>query len=309
METQRYQKLEAFFGNLSKEMWQRLGYVKESYKSRGALGPIRFGEETITDLMMMSLYQEGFNVVIFEQTSRADESVSGTDFEFWLGSDQKGWFRFAIQAKKLDLKTGRYTHLWHENRRGEQIKLLEHYARVNKAASLYCLYNYTEEVGEVGHWNRCQRYPDVEELGCTVTSSSNIQEAIDTRGAKNFRSIHRKEDSMPLGCLISCTGVASSLEAMSEGVLPAGSSDASPLFDPASCYHQELPRTLRPDGSTVIGENRSGGTLAHVRVSLDQSLVSHLDQGTLDVRQLPLEGYEGGAGIPKVAVTLASQSN
>ena len=303
---QKYQRLRTFYESLSRETWERLGYVKESYTTRGTLGPVRLGEETITDLMMMALYQEGFNVALFEQTSRASESVSGTDFEFWIGSDSAGWFRFAIQAKKLDLKTGRYAHLWHENQHGEQIDLLEHYARVNKAAPLYCLYNYTEDVDDVGHWRRCQRSIDMEDLGCTVTPTSNIREAIDKWGAKNFQSIHRKEDSMPLACLVTCTMLESSLEALWEGTQPGGQSEASRLFDPESCYHRELPGTLRPYGDAVIGESRSGGTLLSIQVSSDRPRAIRLAQETLDFRREQIDGYADGLGLPKAAAVLPS---
>ena len=52
--------------------------------------------------------------------------------------------RFAIQAKKLDLRTDRYSSFTQGNTNGPQIKLLEEYARLNRAAPLYCLYNHTD---------------------------------------------------------------------------------------------------------------------------------------------------------------------
>ena len=68
----------------------------------------------------------------------------GTDFELWLGSELLGWFRFAIQAKKLDLRTDKYASLAQRNVNGPQIDLLEQYARRKGAAALYCLYNQTD---------------------------------------------------------------------------------------------------------------------------------------------------------------------
>ena len=67
-----------------------MGYVRDSYKTRGVLGPVRFGEETITDLLMMDLYVQGSTLAHFEQTSKPDEAMWGTDFELWLGSERKG---------------------------------------------------------------------------------------------------------------------------------------------------------------------------------------------------------------------------
>ena len=111
MARRTFSELGTLFANQSTSIWQRLGYVRESYTSRGVLGPVRFGEETITDLLMMDLYLQGSTLAHFQQTSKPDEAMWGTDFELWLGSEGKGWFRFAIQAKKLDLRTNRYSSL------------------------------------------------------------------------------------------------------------------------------------------------------------------------------------------------------
>ena len=104
MSIQPFNGLDELFANQSKDIWQRLGYVRDSFKSRGALGPVRFGEETITDFLMMELYVQGSMLAHFKQTSKPDEAMWGTDFELWIGSEQLGWFRLAIQAKKLDFE-------------------------------------------------------------------------------------------------------------------------------------------------------------------------------------------------------------
>ena len=84
-EMRSFSELEDLFSNQSTVLWERLGYVRESIKSRGVLGPVRFGEETITDLLMMDFYLQGSTVALFKQTSKPNESMSGTDFELWLG--------------------------------------------------------------------------------------------------------------------------------------------------------------------------------------------------------------------------------
>lgn len=121
MSIRSFSELGELFSNQSTSLWERLGYVRESIKSRGVLGPVRFGEETITDLLMMDLFIQGSTVALFRQTSKPDEAMWGTDFELWLGSDRLGWFRFAIQAKKLDLRTDRYASLTQSNVNGPQI--------------------------------------------------------------------------------------------------------------------------------------------------------------------------------------------
>ena len=261
-----FNQLGEIFGNQARDTWQRLGFVKDSFQNRGVLGQIRFGEETITDLMLMDLYVKGSTVILFKQTSKPAESVSGTDFELWLGTDQLGWYRFAIQAKKLDLRTDRYSTLPQNNSNGLQIDLLEQFANAKGAAPLYCLYNYTDNAKVSQHWHCCNAYPnlmDLRELGCSVTPSSTIRKAISNWGTKNFRYIHRMPNTLPWRCLVSCPKVWGSLSAISGRAEPIRLSDVSPLFQPSSCYHQALPTILRRDSgrATVIRESKAGGSL------------------------------------------------
>lgn len=63
---------------LARETWHRL-------QNAGDLS-IRFGEETITDLLLLDLRRMKPLTAEVIQTSKSQESVSGTDFEWWLGS-------------------------------------------------------------------------------------------------------------------------------------------------------------------------------------------------------------------------------
>lgn len=304
-----FDKLGAIFANQSEVTWDRLGYIKETITNRGVLGQVRFGEETITDLMMLDLYLQGSTVALFEQTSRPDESVWGTDFELWLGSDQLGWFRFAIQAKKLDLRTDRYSSLTQGNTHGMQIDLLERYAQRNRAAPLYCLYNYTDRANEVKHWHCCNASPNLKELGCTVTPLSNIREAVSRWGAKNFQSIHCKRNTLPWRCLVSCPKVWLSLLTMSSEANLAQPSELSPLFEPMSCYHPTMPLLLRRDsGAAIIRENENGGLLMSIRVDEAQELANDLDRITPPIRGEFSERYRPEARVPKSAAVIQVQT-
>ena len=125
MTQQSLQNLGQRFENHSISTWERLGYAYRSIMDPGQSAPLQFGEETITNIFMMDLYVQGSTVALFEQTSKKKESRSGTDFELWVGSRRLGWFRFAVQAKKLNLRTGRYDALNHKNSIGWQPELLE----------------------------------------------------------------------------------------------------------------------------------------------------------------------------------------
>ena len=309
MSTLKFTDLHTMFSDQSRDIWQRLSYVKESYKVRGLLGPVRFGEETITDLIMMNLYIKGSTLVHFMQTAKPDEAKWGTDFELWLGSDQLGWFRFAIQAKKLTLTNDRYSSLTQSNANGDQIDLLEKYARLNCAAPLYCLYNYTECADEYQHYHCGDGQLELKELGCTVTPSSNIRMAIDTWGAKNFDAIHSQKNTLPWRCLVSCPLIQHSLAALAAKVTDAPVLDAFPLFDPRSCYHRVLPTDLRRDDSGVnLREGQGRGALKSIRLDAERDLLLPEAQVDQPIRSDFRERYHPDGGVPKAAAILSVEA-
>ena len=59
MSMQPFSELGALFAKQSTEIWERLGYVIDSFNTRGISGLVRLGEETITDLLVMDLYDQG----------------------------------------------------------------------------------------------------------------------------------------------------------------------------------------------------------------------------------------------------------
>ena len=252
--------------------WERLGYVKESQMLFGGRRSIRFGEETITDLMMMDLYLLGSDVFRFVQTPKAIEAKSGTDMELWLGSHSTGWFCFAIQAKRLELRSERYSSLGQANSNGKQIDLLETYAQRKQASALYCLYNYADhsEVDKTTHC--CDGTVEQKELGCTVTPLSNIREAINKKGARNFTDIHKKANTRPLRCLVACPNVQNVLANMQSTAPAHQALGHRPLFDYYSCYHAQLPSVLRREEYVPTKENENGGALVPLRLTGSQGL-------------------------------------
>ena len=95
--------LDVLLRTLAEDTWELLREAN--------LLSVRFGEETITDTLMLELRRKGF--ALFKQTSLRDEAKYGTDFECWVGSDSTGWVGYAVQAKKLDFRTGTYRNLGH----------------------------------------------------------------------------------------------------------------------------------------------------------------------------------------------------
>ena len=58
---------------LSRDIWERLRDVCGMPSARS----IRFGEETITDLLMLDLYRQNFTRARFTQTPKLEEATKG----------------------------------------------------------------------------------------------------------------------------------------------------------------------------------------------------------------------------------------
>jgi hypothetical protein len=169
---------------------------------------VRFGEETITDIVLLDMKRKNPAQISVIQTPKLDESLKGTDWEWWIGSDRIGWLRYAVQAKRLHLPSKRYTSLTHVVGGQLQIDILNNYASANEAIPLYCFYNFVEGNLARGAWNCCQSFEEAQ-LGCTVIPSFVVRRAIEQHGAKNFSWIHSHQQSIPWRCLSMCPRIQS----------------------------------------------------------------------------------------------------
>ena len=139
-----------FFSLLDWMLFKLAGDTWENLREARKLS-VRFGEETITDLLMLELRRTGFWT--FKQTPLAKEPTKGTDFECWIGRPGISWTGFAVQAKKLirhkdSSKIDSYDSLPHKVGKAKtpQVDILKGYAAQQKISPRYCLYNYSETV-------------------------------------------------------------------------------------------------------------------------------------------------------------------
>ena len=267
-------RLQRSLENLSEDTWERLRNVKALSIFRGN----RFGEETITDIAMLDLNRQGFKRSIFVQTTKAEEALSGTDFECWLRLSDKRWMRLAIQAKRLNLYTTRYDDLGYKVAGIRQIDLLERYALHHGAVPLYCLYNYFDKVNPRSHWQCCQEPFRLDQLGCTVTPSSNVRQSLWSRGKRKFDPLHRLPNTIPWRCLAICPKIESVL---SSGYLAPSIDewqDEQDWFPVEPRIYHEVPAILR----------------RALQDSQDQD-----ERRAISSEELDSEQYERSVGIPK----------
>lgn len=163
---------------------------------------ISFGEDAITSINLLALKNAYFTNLAIADT-RAEENIKGCDFEFWIGGYSIGWYRFAIQAKKITVSSERYQSLNHKVSGTPQINILETYATANGAIPLYCLFNFSKKIKTSA--TACQNFKDIKELGCSITPLSTTKLALKTRGAKTFEWFHSRKETLPWSCLVRCS--------------------------------------------------------------------------------------------------------
>ncbi len=195
--------IEKLFENLSIEIWNR---IRDTYKAS-----IRQGEETITDIILLEILRLKSSNVQVIQTPKIKEKEKGTDWEWWIGSKNEGYLRYAIQSKKIDPESRNYKSLNYKSGKGanrkRQIDILTEYAKDNNAIPLYCFYNYVElKDGQdlLEYWHHKINEYQIEQFGWTYTPVDNVLKLLDSKinGNKKFHNIHINKDTLPLRYLL-----------------------------------------------------------------------------------------------------------
>ncbi|WP_411841124.1 DUF6615 family protein, partial [Sphaerospermopsis aphanizomenoides] len=92
----------------------------------------------MTDINLLTIKRKKIPEVVIWKCPKDEEANTGIDWEWFIGGNSIGWYRYAIQAKKLCLKgkgKNTYTEIQHKpkNKNQTQIELLEDYARATNS--------------------------------------------------------------------------------------------------------------------------------------------------------------------------------
>lgn len=189
------QSVRDLFEVLAAATWERLE-LSETLKCSQS-------EETITDLNLMEMVRAGLPALRVYKATRQEESVRGFDWEWWIGSDRDGWWRYSVQAKRLDLQSGRYLSLRHKVNGRWQIDLLSAFAFAQGSVPLYCFYNWAPPETCAPAW-QCNLPRENAQLGCTVVPLDVARAAHEPRARKSFGALHRDRRALPWRCLVAC---------------------------------------------------------------------------------------------------------
>lgn len=189
-----YTQLKVAFENVAESVWDGL---KDAFKH-----DISFGETSISDMILLYLIKLSNPQIFIKQTKQNEESDFGTDWVWWIGSNNKGWVALAVQAKKYSTKDDRYNSLGHKVKGVYQSDILKRYADSIQAIPIYALYNYVlRENFSAGITGLMFNHPE-NMYGVTLTPLNVIKEAVNKRGCRNFKFVHDKFSTIILPDLI-----------------------------------------------------------------------------------------------------------
>ncbi|OOR62248.1 hypothetical protein BLX04_15000 [Bacillus mycoides] len=182
------------FEKLAEDTWERIEY--------GENLNCRQSEETITDINLLDIMRAELKNVVVSKANKGNEKFTGLDWEWWIGSNSTGWWRYAIQAKKISPE-GKYAKLRHKVKDEYQINILERYSKANNCIPLYCFYNHIEEEPLDKYWHCVDEY-EKKQLGCTVVPLDIVREAFQKGANKSFFALHKDRRCLPWRCLVKC---------------------------------------------------------------------------------------------------------
>lgn len=180
------------FERLARETWEKVRLAH-------TLG-LRIGEETLTDLLFLSIREAALPEVAIVPVAKHREAIIGADWDWWIGHDTCGWIRYAVQAKKLRIaeEPAHYGSFRHEVKDGNepkfQIDRLEKYAAVTRSAPIYCLYN-----GGVSVAGSPFAHAGEAQFGCTIAPFARARMVHDRRARRTFECLHERRKEWQSG--------------------------------------------------------------------------------------------------------------
>ena len=187
---------------VAQRTWSTLGLAKELRA--------RFGEETLTDLLVLDMLPyERAKGFWLRPITKHEEHWCGADLFVAVRHPTGRWSRFALQAKKL-YPNDSYPMLNAGRKCATQLDKLERFARQLHALPLYLLYNHSNTARRSQHWHCSQPFA-VGQLGCTLVPSWHIRRMISRSPPRDFDLAHNVSQSRPWRCAFDCPDAETTL--------------------------------------------------------------------------------------------------
>ena len=163
---------------------------------------MHLGEEGLTDRNLLELRVRHSDQVYIHKFTRAAESRTGADWEWWLMAHNGHCLGFRIQAKVLDTATDCYRYLHHRHGDRYQVDALIKRALTGtyRTIPLVCLYSHVSRRLLRHVDGRCCSFSNRALYGCSVVSAFCVQQ---------LRSKTAVPDILPFAtpwhCLVCCS--------------------------------------------------------------------------------------------------------
>ncbi len=237
--------------------FQRL--ARKTYRDLKAARRVGYqvAEETITDMHMLHLKVRHPTEIFCHTFTKAAEGSVGADWDWWLTSTQSSsWLGIRIQAKVLDLRRDRFTHLHYRSgtQREFQAEKLKRSCIRDGMVPLYCLYLH-QKPAALQPFAKCGTFPfSADDFGCSLIALSHVEALRAERQEDGFTAVMRT--AFPWHCLICCQGYGQGALAERAWHFLQGAFRVPP-FDPRSEYSdlRPGPRPRPPEYVMAVMEN------------------------------------------------------
>ena len=165
----------------------------------------QIGEESLTDLILLRFKKHGQGKIAVQTFTRHQESVNGSDWEWWFTGPSGKWIGMRVQAKVINLESKEYEHLHYKNNNGFQVDLLLQDAKTHQLVPLYCMYsNWDPKERKIVQF--CKSYKaSVRHYGASILSPRVV---VNLRNNNQKHLDHIIDKLSPLHCIFCCTGYA-----------------------------------------------------------------------------------------------------
>lgn len=182
--------------------WRLLGEARASGTS--------FREDSLTDLNLHYLVRKHASEITIRRFNQREERFTGADWEWWFAGPRGTWIGMRVQAKILDLETGRFEHLFYKRNGALQVDTLIRAALSSSTPTIPAYVFY-------GHWPaRTARIPwpcttfrrSSPHFGCSVASAVAVRRLHGATHGNALGAVMRH--ALPWHCIFCCPPRATS---------------------------------------------------------------------------------------------------
>jgi hypothetical protein len=161
------------------------------------------GEESVTDFVILNMKKWGAGKLIVETFTRHQESINGSDWEWWFTGPSGQWLGMRVQAKVLNFSSEKFEHLHYSNKNGSQVDLLINDAKANGLIPLYCMYSNWDTKKYKPSWQCMTHKPTARHYGNSILSPFRVKSL---QASKETRLSQIINYLQPMHCIFCCNG-------------------------------------------------------------------------------------------------------